>query len=445
MADEPAPVSVPVPSTVLRLRNLHLSGRVRSGETLRNRQYSHSTFHRSEVRDGSRIEHCTFDDCRFEDCTFEASTFLDCRFRSCTFVRCTFSRCDFTGSSLVSSRLLDCRFEEGCRAATDLDFDRTVFEETRFNECLLTPRNLETCTFRRVRFESCQPFFAAPIRFEGRQLAECTFRDCDLSKVLLEDCQLAGSTFQNVQGEGMHFARANLERATFRGCTLPHSDFRGATLRGASFFFCDLRNSYLNFASFDGARISDDFDLSGCRLDRASFRDLYVRDLDRFVFEPTCPLGTYRGADLWRRSQPIERESFSAEGSNHPGLLELSHRQQQLDELYVKAHGSRGPLRPLRLLLLEHLSLETVQRLDMAVSHLARLLLIWVFAVLLFTALHLLSVPETSWQTGVAALLDAVRIWDFEDRVQIREITKIVLSGLVVSYLAEITFARFKR
>ena len=154
---------------------------------------------------------------RFTDQAFEGLTPGEFDFSGALLLDCTFQGCELDEASFRGSQLSDCRFE-GCSLAI-LDFTDPVCQSVEFETCRLTGTDFSLL--------DAGPL-GITLRFDGCDLAFCSFRKLDLTACEFASCVLREAEFTRCKLEGVSFASSDLARCTFTDNDMVDADLRGA-------------------------------------------------------------------------------------------------------------------------------------------------------------------------------------------------------------------------
>ena len=141
-------------------------------------------------------------------------------------------------------------------------FEDQVLEGIEASELDLSGKDFVRCTFRKVKLPESL--------WKGAHLEDCTFEDCDLTRMHPASLALSGVDFRGCKLLGVDWAGVGRNpQVTFEDCDLRYASFVALGLRRTPFLRCKAREANfidtdLTEADFEGS------DLTGCVFNRAT-------------------------------------------------------------------------------------------------------------------------------------------------------------------------------
>lgn len=157
-----------------------------------------------------------FVECKFENCEFENIHLYFCKFIDCIFINCrvinpVFDNCSMTGSDFTECRLFGVNW-----SGLSYGFVSPI-------------EHMKACKIQYNDFISCNyPKFL----FEGNEILESLFSDCNLSRSRFNRCRLNKT----------EFVRCDLTGASFENAEGYAVDITSCKLKGAVFTFPEVTN-----------------------------------------------------------------------------------------------------------------------------------------------------------------------------------------------------------
>ncbi|WP_254574378.1 Qnr family pentapeptide repeat protein [Stenotrophomonas acidaminiphila] len=194
------------------------------------------------------------------------------RFTGATVANTHFRNCDFSGADLTGTTFVNCVFydadtQAGCR------FNGAQLKEARFHQC-----DLSMCGFA----------FAKAL---GLEIVECRAQGADFSNASFMNQITARSWFCSAVIRQSNLAYADFSGVTLEKCELPDNRWTGASVAGASFsgsdmsggdfYSLDWRSANFTHCDLSGSELGDldlrVVDLEGVRLDALQVAQLMLQ------------------------------------------------------------------------------------------------------------------------------------------------------------------------
>lgn len=223
-------------------------------------------------------------------------------------------------------------------------FNETVIEKTRFDDCDFTQARFEHLNLLGMHFERCcfdGASFDYVTLLEQSRLQDCSFHGATLHKFGLISCVVARLDFSQASLEACAWVHTSGDDdIVFRGATLKTSCFVGtSTLRGIGFeeatlVQCSLREMPLEGARFARATL-DTCDLSSCSLVGAN---LSAIDAPESLFiRADFTHASLRGANLMHAS--LQKARFVGTDLREANLFRADVSQTVIDTV-TETHGA---------------------------------------------------------------------------------------------------------
>ena len=100
-----------------------------------------------------------------------------------------------------NANLTGSRFENVCLTKTEfnnVNLAQAAFHNIDLSDITITAAQLGGATFKHIGLPPGSPGKQRPLKFEGADLNESTFADCDLSGVKINNCNLHGMTIDGL-------------------------------------------------------------------------------------------------------------------------------------------------------------------------------------------------------------------------------------------------------
>jgi fluoroquinolone resistance protein len=166
-----------------------------------------------------------------------------------------------------SARLLDADF-----------FEEQTFRGGDLGEADLAGKELVRCAFKNVKLMQS--------RWKGARLEDCTFDDCDLTRIAPAGLMARGARFTGCKMIGIDWSDLGAYPAVgFQTCDLRYDSFVSLRLRKTAFESCDLREA--QFVDVDlGDGIFRGCQLGGTRFERCDLRKASFASAIDLTLEP---------------------------------------------------------------------------------------------------------------------------------------------------------------